>query len=330
MNDTAKTELIINSGQSDAVQRMRDARNSPAVHKMTLATIRAHNSQCMVFVCEGVDDKKVYFHWLRIISPLLNYEFQVCNGKGKLLAFREMLKRDISGLDKNVYFFIDRDFDGLQGHPSGSDIYISDSYSFENFLVNKEVLNNLLCVELHCHGEHLVREDVLSRFDDIYTAFLDVTRPYNERIFLARKIGIQIKPLPTRLGKLAEVTLAGVTPQQEGASSVINLEREPNQEEVNRYKSEFDTLEPKLCYRGKFALLFFLRWVNLLAEDRNAENSVLFSKAHKSAANANGQISLDSVAAKSLPPPLFRKFIESITDAKKSGCLAGPALSALA
>lgn len=318
MGDNLTTECRDHSEQSNVVQRMRDARNSPAVHKITLATIRANDPKCIIFVCEGVDDKKVYFHWLRLINPSLNYEFQVCNGKGKLLAFRQMLQRDISGLDKNVYFFIDRDFDGLQGHPSGPDIYISDSYSFENWLINKEVLNNLLCVELHCHGEYLIRKAILEKFDQIYTTFLNCTKPHNERIFLARRLGIQIKPLPTRIGKLADITLTEVHPHQESADSVINLEREPSQEEISLNKEEFDQLDPKLSYRGKFALLFFLRWINLLAEDRNAPNSVLFNKAPQSAANANSQISLDTVAAKSLPPPIFRSFIESITSTHKA------------
>ena len=304
------------------VQKMRAARNSPAVHKFTLATIRAYNSQCLIFVCEGVDDKKVYFHWLRYLNPLLGYEFQVCNGKEYLLEFRKMLHRDTSGLREKVYFFVDRDFDDLRGHPPGPDIYVSDSYSFENWIVTREVLNSILCVELHCHGEHLAREKVLATFDQIYASFLNITRPHNERIFLARQLGIKIRHLPTRLGKLAQITLTDVKPPQEGAITVINLEREPSQEENDLKRGEFDELDPQRRYRGKFALLFFLRWIELLGNDRNAKDSVLFGMAHKSTANANGQLSLDSVAAKSLPPPLFMRFMESITGIHEAGVLA--------
>lgn len=315
------------SHEPDIVQRMRDARNSPAVHKTTLAMIRAHNSQCIVFVCEGVDDKKVYFHWLRHIDPSLNYEFHVCNGKGKLLEFRELLQRDTSKLEKNTYFFVDRDFDDLRGYPPGPDIYVSETYSFENWLVTKEILNDILCIELHCHGEHSTRKGVLAAFDEVYASFLKVTRPHNERIFLARRLGIQIRPLPTRLGKLADINLTDVKPQKEDATMAIKLEREPTQAEINQERSEFDRLDPQRCYRGKFALLFFLRWIEMLGKDRNDENSILFSTAHKSAANANGQLSLDSVAAKSVPPPSFRRFIESIIGSHRDDALAGELVS---
>ncbi|WP_428321816.1 DUF4435 domain-containing protein [Achromobacter mucicolens] len=298
--------------QSPDLQMMREARNSPAVHKINLATIRAHNSDCVVFVCEGVDDKKVYFHWLRIINPSLDYEFQICNGKGKLLDFREMLRRDASGLNENVYFIIDHDFDGLRSYPEGPDIYVSETYSFENWLVSTEVLDSILCVELHCHGEASLRDKVTSEFNKLYDKFLEITRPHNERIFLARRLGIDTKPLPTRLAKLAEVTLTEVNPQQEPAHSVICLEREPCADEIEQRKQEFDELDPKNSYRGKFALLFFLRWLEMLGHDRNSDESIFFKDASRSAAKANGQIQLSALAAKSLPPPSFRSFVESI------------------
>src|SRR5690606_27089305 len=116
----------------------------------------------------------------------------------------------------------------------GPDIYISHTYSFENWRVSRDVLNNILCVALHCHGEHLVREEVLATFDEVYDSFLKVTRSHNERLFMARRLGIETKPLPTRLAKLAEVSLTEVKVSQEKASTVINLQREPSQAEIVR------------------------------------------------------------------------------------------------
>lgn len=321
MSEIVDIALDDKHGTTIDVQKMREARNSPAVHKLTLATIRANSSQCLVFVCEGVDDKKVYFHWLRSINPALDYEFQVCNGKGFLLEFRKLLQRDISGLDRKVYFFVDRDFDGLRGYPLGQDIYISDFYSFENWLVTKEVLDNILCIELHCHGERQARESVLATFEMVYSSFLKVTKPHNERIFLARHLGINTKPFPKSVGKLAHVTLTDVQPHQENSVIVIKLEREPTELEIEEKIDKFGEIVPHEGYRGKFALLFFLRWIELLGNDRNSDNPVLFKLVRKSAANANGQLSLDSVAAKSLPPLPFRRFIEAIPDAREASFL---------
>ena len=41
MSAIENLDLKINSDNSDYVQKFREARNSPAVHKITLATIRA-------------------------------------------------------------------------------------------------------------------------------------------------------------------------------------------------------------------------------------------------------------------------------------------------
>lgn len=297
----------------DLVQRMRSARNTPAVHKTALATLRSSNSDCFIFLCEGIDDKKVYFHWLRSINQSIDYEFQVCNGKKYLLEFRELLNRDTSGLSKNVYFFVDHDFDGLRGHPPGDDIYLSDFYSFENWLVTSDVLNHILCIDIHCHSEPGVRGQILKEFEKIYSSFLEITKPYNERIFIASQLGINIKPLPKSINKLADVSLVSVNPLKEELESIIKLEREPNPEEIEDCVRNFAEINPRNGYRGKFAMLFFQRWIDLLGKDRKSDNSIFFKDVEKLAANANCQLQLDSVAAKSLPPPLFRQFIERIS-----------------
>ena len=190
---------------------------------------------------------------------------------------------------------------------------MSESYSFENNLVVRDVLENILCIELHCHGERQVRNEILAAFENNYKSFLDITRPHNERIFYTRQLGINIKPLPKSIGKLANLSLTCVKPHHEDALSLIKLEREPTKEEIKNNSEKFAEVKPHSGYRGKFALMFFLRRIELLGKDRNADDSVFFKNIQKSPANANGQLSLESVAAKSLPPPAFRNFIEAIT-----------------
>lgn len=301
-----------NDGAS-LVEQYREARGALSVLKMALAQLRAYSSKCLVFACEGVDDKKVYFHWIKVVEPSLNYEFLVCNGKEKVLKFREFLHRDLSGLNRAVYFIVDKDFDGLRGYAAGNDIYMTETYSFENHLISSEVLESVLTVDMHCHAAPDLRSNVLAKFDEMYQSFLAVTRPHNHRLFLARLLGISIRPLPTKLSKLATVDLLNVTGRPGNVEDIIVLDREPDAAEVSQSGVEFNKLDPRAGFRGKFAMLFFCRWLELLAEDRNSEGSKLFQAAPKTTARANGQLSIDSIASRSSPPAAFQQFIRSVS-----------------
>jgi hypothetical protein len=300
------------SSEGDAlIQSLRDARNVPAVLKTKLAAIRTHSAQVAVFAFEGIDDKIIYFHWLKQISPSLGYEVLICNGKGRLLEFRRLLQRDVTGLKEHVYFFVDHDFDGLRGHRAGNDIFVTEGYSVENCIVSRDVLDQILRGELHCHSEPGARVAVLELFDRVYDSFLLLTRPYNERIFVARRFGIQNKrPWPSKINQLAKVTLYDVAQSDQTPRDVVELEREPTEAEMEGCANEFSRLDPRTKFRGKFAVLFFVRWLQLLGDDRNSADSKVFSSLERPLSAANGRLPLDSLASKSNPPTTLRPFVE--------------------
>src|ERR1700692_2569751 len=97
------------------VNKLRAARQRPAVLKIKLASVRSCNPGCLVFAFEGDLDKGAYYQWVKRLRSELVYEPLPCGGKRHVLEFREMLKRDLGGLATRVYFFIDRDFDEFRG-----------------------------------------------------------------------------------------------------------------------------------------------------------------------------------------------------------------------
>jgi hypothetical protein len=316
MQEETKTPRDIEHGDDVTLSQMRKARSSPAALKANLALIRAYKFDCFVFICEGIDDKTVYFHWLRQIGLSVDYEFIVCNGKRTLLEFRDLLRRDVSGLSHCTYFFVDHDFDGLCGHPNDLDIYVTETYSVENELVNRDVLGEILTVDMHCHGVPQCREAVLERFDQVYAAFLAVTRIHNYRIYLARRLDIQMQQIPKKLNKLATVGLMAVEDIPAGIGDVVKLYREPSTSALSQLQKDFDELDPKRSYRGKFATLFFTRWLSLLAKDRTSKESVLFVGAPETSADVSSHFTLDAIAAKSRPPLSLHTFINSVVHAK--------------
>jgi hypothetical protein len=93
------------------IEKLKGARESVAVLKLRLASLRAKLPKSLVFAFEGDDDKIVYYQWIRRIKPSLDYEPFPCKGKRRVIQLREMLKRDLNKLGEGVYFFVDRDFD---------------------------------------------------------------------------------------------------------------------------------------------------------------------------------------------------------------------------
>lgn len=304
-------------GGEELISRMRGKRNVAAVLKIRLASIRAQASSVLVFVVEGPEDKTVYFHWLKQLAPLLAHEMLVCNGKGKLLAFRELLQSDLGGLQAGVYFLVDHDFDGLRGQLHGEDVYVTDTYAVENHLVNEQVLDSVLRIELHCDGEPAARAKALAHFNDLYDQFLELTRPINQRIFLARRLGIRnTKPWPDKINSIAQISLEGVGDLKDTPSVMIALEREPTTDEMTQFGPEFDSLLPREQYRGKFASAFFVKYLQNLAEDRAANSPKLFNVIPSQA--CNGGLTLDALASKSFVPQTFRTFIAAVLAAMEA------------
>ena len=116
------------------LQRARESRKSPAALKVKISNLRSRYSSDPIFVVEGVDDVGVYETWLQ---PFAKGQFlNIIPGAGKeqLLGFRKLLQSDQTGLAKDIYFFVDKDYDGLQDQLPGPDIFCTDRYSVENYL----------------------------------------------------------------------------------------------------------------------------------------------------------------------------------------------------
>jgi hypothetical protein len=119
-----------------------------------------------------------------------------------------MIDRDLGGLSEGVYFFIDRDFDDLRGHAPSSDLFMTDAYSVENYLISEGVLEEVLKNEFHCHAEPAFRHDVIQLFKKVHEDFLAVTREINYRLFVARRLKIELTAhLPDKISHLAALTV---------------------------------------------------------------------------------------------------------------------------
>lgn len=306
-------ELTTIKEEDPLLNHMKQSRKGASVLKMDLVTLKSQLTNTLILVFEGIEDKGVYFHWLKIISPDIKYEPFPCNGKSYVLELRKVVDRDLNEIGKGVYFFVDRDFDDLRGEPSGNQTFMTDQYSVENYLVTEGVLLELLKNEYHCHGQPQIREIIRQAFIEIYDKFLEATTEINFLIFCARKLKIRIKPsLPDRIGKIVAMNLNDATPVA-SASEIINMARDLTPDEASLLRVDFDKLDKKERYRGKFAYLFFIEWLKHLAEDRTNVASTYFPEVPKNIKIKLQSLTLDNLASKSKPPQHLADFVRRMS-----------------
>ena len=212
------------------IDNLRAARGRSSVIKMRFVTLKGASGDRPILAFEGDDDKIVYGRWIARINHLLRYEVFVCNGKRGVAELKSMLDRDLGSLNEAVYYFVDRDFNDLDEFDALIDdtVYMTPSYSFENYLVSAHVLDAVLRDDFPLHGCPHIRQRLLNLFDELYRGFLYLTGEFNWRLFIARKNSIPLlaKP-PARLASYATVELRSVSVGTGTANEQVQLSRPP-------------------------------------------------------------------------------------------------------
>lgn len=291
-----------------------NSKKSRSVIKTEFAqSVSAIPADVKVFCVEGPGDRVVYYHWVKKICPQLSYEFYQCGNKDKVLQLFDALEIDRTGVGNRVYFFVDRDFDDLQGRLGNERVFMTDKYAVENYLVTSEVLNDILALEFHCNGAPAVRSAIIGLFERVYEEHLAATRELNFRAYVAKLLGFpRVRPYPERIGQISNVELSAVGQLEVDLAQVIIWQRDLTEEEERKFRESFDALVPKDRYRGKFALCFFTRWLELLRVARQSANCELFTPLPLPENKINGNFSLETIAPKAAPPEKLYQFFAAI------------------
>jgi hypothetical protein len=291
---------------------MKESLKSSSVLKIAILTIRSQLDEIPIFVFEGPDDKAAYSQWIRRNSPGLAYEPLPANGKDQALKLWDSLIKDKDGLIAGIYIFVDRDFDDLKGRSPHQNLFMTERYAVENYVVCPYVLDEILKDELHCHAQPNLRRDVVNHFSQAYDSFLDIIKELNFTIYCARKLKIAIDSLPKKISKIASVNLGGVHPATPPCDTIVELERKITIDESAEHRELFDALDPSLRYRGKFLLLFFSKWIELLASERIHKTTPLMKTAGTITKVGASTFSIGSLASRSSFPDGLESFLSRI------------------
>lgn len=288
---------------------MREARSVPAVLKLQLAKIRSSDPDRPIFAFEGDDDKYIYYQWIRRIRSELKYEPFPCTGKGALLALIGVIRRDQTNIGVGVYFFFDRDFDDWRGSEPHENAFMTDRYSVENYLVSSDVLDELLANEFNCHGDRELRSRLIALFERSYSEFLEVTRDLNRKIFVARRANIDLGGrIPSKISAIAKVGISGSERVEMNLEAMFPFSVEEIGVDLDQIDREFRELTPALRYRGKFAMLFWNRWLSMLVDEYNSGEKGVFEARIRGKVRAS-ELTLSTFASKSSFPEGLEQFV---------------------
>ena len=292
---------------------MRRARDSRAVLKLRLAAVRAKSAQVPILIFEGKEDVPVYIHWIRRVVETAVFEPFIAGSKSKSLQLLSSVREDAGELGKAVFFFVDRDFDDLQGLAPGNDIFVTDRYSIESYLCTREVVECFCVAELECAGSRDTIQKLLAAFDADFDTFLESTREVNLRLFAARLHGLRVITKPEKIGELVEVEIGSVrTVADFDASALIPTDPPLEETHIDAARAEFDELVPILRYRGKFTFMFFVRWLNQLCAERRRPDSKHFQGCTQVSKLRTDHDSKPLLAARSPLPIGFSAFVGAI------------------
>jgi len=294
------------------VQKLIEARERPAVLKIALIACRSKLPHTIILAFEGPDDKLAFSQWIARLRPEFVYEPFTCKGKRQVLQLADTVMQDKMGLEDGVYFFVDRDFDDLLGFEPTNRLFMTQEYSIENSVVHRDTLENLLKNDFHCEASPEVREAIVELFDKDYADFIEATRALNRRLFLAKKLSLDVRT-SQKIKDIAKVELDAVAPSDTPITSAIELAREPTCKEAEEHAVAFSALDPQTRYRGKWAFQFFLKWLECLQLARKNGLSHFRNTDLTQSVNTSA-ITIQTLASKSNFPQGLAEFIGELPE----------------
>ena len=298
-------------GLDPYVRAQASARQKPAVVKIEFLNFRSQFPSGLVVAVEGDADKIVYSYWIKRVSSDLAYEFFVCGGKRGVRKLENSLNLDLSDSGKDVVFFVDRDFDDLENFLCTDNVFMLDRYSIENYLVDTNVLDETLKVAFPGSSDRAMRQAICTIFQSDYLTFLNTVSEINRKIFISRRLGIDIDDcIPNSLTNIASIDLGNVVAAGVSVDELFPVTIEASAELITGMGREFSALEPSLRYRGKFIYKFFRCWLDRLCEEYKRNRIGVFT----SIAHSDGKIKFDemrlgSLACRSVLPDNFESFV---------------------
>lgn len=232
-----------------------------------------------IFVIEGKSDRLFYTEIIRKFS--LNrdkYKFQECGGKQAVLKLLKDKNKNFHAESVSL-FFIDRDFDDYTQSlpPEHSSLFITDGYSFENYLVTDDCLSELLSI--HCALPREAIQRIIKQYGAAYDKFADFIKPFMKHVIecLINKQNVECFSLEIesrKKEKLIDVSNDLEFKSLSRQEFEKEFKRKSRTENVSATKKidDLKNSERDKWLHGKYALYFMRLFYKKVQEKYNVKN----------------------------------------------------------
>lgn len=294
-----------------------EASNADEAIYLKLLKFRGACGQPNVLLVEGNDDVTFIDTCLCRCNPGARRKVAIynCNGKGNVLKLHDLIDESmVIDLD-NFWCFIDKDFDGIRGHPPSEKIWMTPTYSFENLLVSDVVLNALLSGEFRCNDADGVQDavKVRSHFEAFLTSYTSALRFANLCAFHARLHNIETHSHDGTITPTISVDypIAKTSLTDEEILSRMGRVKPLERFQVMTSEEAFDKLDPLMEWRGKFLFAAFVAFLEALKHDRGRKEPSIFTTRAKMTFDPRTD-SVRTFSSLAVLPDCLKSYLDSI------------------
>lgn len=255
---------------------LKSAQQSPVSVYHQFLLKNTNFAECVHIFVEGHDDLSFYTGFVRRFLPHPNrLHTYKCHNKLGVYETHTKVMKVISS--KNIaLFFVDKDFSDIlnENYSSAPNIYITDYYSIENYLVTDEIFERILNEVYHFPDIMLDTLKIQEKFQTELEHFYNLMLPITAWIIWARRNSQKPNLRNLDLSKmfiLNDDLVLEKTDMCKQSGEITYLERmcqvatPPGwQDNVTLIINELSTLPKKKFIRGKFEVWFLVKFLSKL------------------------------------------------------------------
>ncbi len=250
---------------------LRQSRSTPvaAVHKFLTNYDPSNDRRAYAFV-EGEPDRAFYrAHLQRYVERTSDIYIYNCEGKKEVYAtFQKVIAR--FPRCRGVLFFVDKDVDDILGAlwPTDPRIFVTEWYSIENYLVEKNALLRYFGDYVKVRRVDITLDAIAEDFERQRELFYRITAPIMAWIIVVRRAGNRLLLADVDMSRFCTLSNDG-TSRKRRKGTLVYLHHVTQMAALNsvwrsvrRTQSDLRHLTPKRYIRGKFEGWWFVQFIN--------------------------------------------------------------------
>lgn len=304
------------------VSTLTNSRDSMSVKFMEFTrTVSRVKGRIAVFF-EG-EDEKYFSVRINSIRPDLKWVGINCGGKKNVLTMRDKIRNHKDYSESICMFFVDSDFDDNSKISCLEDVYITPSYSIENFYISDSAFERILAAEFSLTDvceEELCFHNALEKFKSCKKSYISAISDFNYLVYSLKTMeslaqsGSKLHLDQIKFEDLVTVDLEFTSKLYDESKpySIIPTLEKTLTVDLDDSKKKFEGVSHELYFRGKQHLEFFRIYLSNLKIDRCKRNDrVIFSKRGNVKLQLTKANILSELSQYADTPSCLRKFLNS-------------------